>query len=327
MEKPDIKKGWDAFLRWKGWKAAAAFCGKGWSRMIRWSGWKRLFGLPPLCLAVLSVGCAVGLVWVFSAGLESSLLGYCLYPLSAYCLTALCVRLPGAARHGNKWMADHPRAAAVLRPSDRKFTRNLYRDQIINFAYGSYKIGAGIVYGSAWIGCDGIYNLAQALIQLFQILRRKQARTLELQWRAYRFCGVLILLMHLTLIGLVFQMVNWNRAVEQGEILVITTAFFAFYKIITSFVFIAKDRKHARPVDSSVRMLNLAQAFFAIFSLQASMFHTFGTGESWEHGMNILTGCAVCLSVVSIGIYMIRRGNREIKQLHKEKDNGTESIL
>ena len=311
MKKPDFKKGWDAFLGWKGWKAAACFCVKVWNRMVRWPGWKRLFGMPLLCLAGLSIGCAAGLVWIFTAGLENSPVAYCLYPLSAYCLTALCVRLPGAARGGKIWIA------AVFRSSERKFTRNLYRDQIINFAYGSYKIGAGIVYGSAWIGCDGIYNFAQALIQLFQILRRKQAGTLEQQWKSYRFCGVLILLMHLTLIGLVFQMVNWNRAVERGEILVITTALFAFYKIITSFIRIAKDRKHIRPVDSSIRMLNLAQAFFAIFSLQASMFHTFGTGESWEHGMNVLTGCAVCLLTVCTGIYMIRRGNREIKKLQE----------
>ena len=70
-------------------------------------------------------------------------------------------------------------------------------------------------------------------------------------------------------------------------------------------------------MDSSIRMLDLAQAFFAIFSLQASMFHTFGTGADWEHGMNLLTGCGVCLLIVSIGIYMIRRGSREIKKLRE----------
>ena len=37
--------------------------------------------------------------------------------------------------------------------------------------------------------------------------------------------------------------------------------------------------------------------------------------------MNILTGCAVCLLIVSIGIYMIRRGTREIKKL-QERSNG-----
>ena len=318
MKKPDFKKGWEAFLRWKGWKTTASFCVKVWNGLVHWSGWKILFGLPLLCLTVLSIGCAMGLVWVFTAGLENSPMGYCLYPLSAYCLTALCVRLPGAARDGKRWIADHPRVAAVFHNSDRKFTRKLYRGQIINFAYGSFKIASGVILGSAWIGCDGIYNMTQALIQLFQILRRKYAKTLEQQWKSYRFCGLLILFMHLTLIGLVFQMVNWNRAEEHGEIMVITTALFAFYKLISSFISIAKDRKHLHPVDSSTRMLNLAQAFFAIFSLQASMFHTFGTGEPWEHLMNILTGCGVCLLIVSIGIYMICRGNREIKKLQEK---------
>ena len=317
MKKLDFNKGWTSFIHWKGWEATASFWVRNWNRMLHWSGWKVLFGLPLPCLTALSIGCAMGLVWVFTSGLENSLAGYCLYPLSAYCLVAFCVRLPGAARNGKIWISNHPRVASVFQNTDRKFTRKLYREQIINFAYGSYKIGAGIVYGSAWIGCDGIYNFVQALIQLFQILRRKHAGTLEKQWKSYRFCGSLILLMHLTLTGIVFQMVNWNRAVEQGQIMVITTAFFAFYKIINSFISIAKDRKHVRPVDSSIRMLNLAQAFFAIFSLQASMFHTFGTGEPWEHRMNILTGCAVCLLVVSIGIYMIRRGNREIKKLRE----------
>ena len=84
---------------------------------------------------------------------------------------------------------------------------------------------------------------------------------------------------------------------------------------------LAKDRKHTRPVDSSVRMLELSQAFFAIFSLQASMLHTFGTAAPWEHWMNLAAGCVVCLLTVAMGIYMIRRANREIKKI-KEKDNG-----
>lgn len=99
--------------------------------------------------------------------------------------------------------------------------------------------------------------------------------------------------------------------------MVITTAAFAFYKITSSFMKIAKDRKHTHPIDSSIRMLHLAQAIFAIFSLQATMFHTFGTGESWEHLFNLMTGCTVCLLIVSMGIYMIRRANREIKTLQE----------
>ena len=131
--------------------------------------------------------------------------------------------------------------------------------------------------------------------------------------------------MHLTLVGIVFQMVNWNRVEESGEIMIIATAAFAFYKFISSFIDLAKDRKHTRPIDSSVRMLELSQAIFAIFSLQAGMLHTFGTGESWEHWLNLAVGCVVCLLTVAMGIYMIRRANREIKNL-QENEHG-KSIL
>lgn len=312
MKKLDFQKFWLAFLHWKGWNVSASACAKAWGVAIRWSGWRFLFALPFPLVLILSAGCAVGLVWVFLNGLESRVPAYILYALSAYCLTALCVKLPAALRDGKEWLSRHPKVSALLKDEELHFRLELYFEQFINFAYGIFKIASGVVIGSAWIGCDGIYNMAQALIQLFQILRRKNAGTLVQQWKSYRFCGVLILLMHLTLTGIVFQMINWNRAEEQGTILVIATAAFAFYKITKSFITIAKDRKHTHPVDSSIRMLDLAQAIFAIFSLQASMFHAFGTGESWEHLLNIITGCAVCLLIVSMGIYMIRRGSREI---------------
>ena len=325
MKKPDFKKGWEAFLRWKGWKMAASACKKAWHVTIHWAGWRILFGLPFSIVLLLSIVCAAGLIWVFVHNRMEWIPAYFLYALSAYSLAVLCVKLPGAVRAGRHWLSRHPKLTAFWKNKELRFQLELYREQIINFAYGSFKIASGVILGSAWIGCDGIYNMTQSLIQLFQILRRRYAKTLEQQWKSYRFCGVLILLMHLTLIGIVFQMINWNRAEEQGQIQVIATAVFAFYKITNSFLDIAKDRKHRHPVDSSIRMLNLAQAFFAIFSLQASMFHTFGTGEDWEHLMNILTGCGVCLLIVSIGIYMIRRGNREIKKL--QEGNYGESFL
>ena len=244
-----------------------------------------------------------------------------LYGLSGYSLADLCIKLPAAVRMGKAWLKEHPKVGGLLKNKDLHFKLELYVEQIINFAYGIFKIVSGVIVGSAWIGADGIYNFAQALIQLFQILRRKNPGTIVQQWKSYRLCGFLILLMHLTLTGIVFQMVNWNRAEESGEIMIIATAAFAFYKFISAFIDLAKDRKHTHPVDSSVRMLELSQAIFAIFSLQAGLLHTFGTGESWEHWMNLAMGCLVCLLTVSMGIYMVRRANREIKTL-QEKQNG-----
>ena len=317
MKKLDFRRIWSGFLHWKFWQIAAAACAKGWKAAFSWAGWQKLFFLPFPAALLLSVGCAAGLIWVFFKELETWWPAYFLYALSAYCLILLCVKLPAAVHRGKRWLERHPKEAALLRDEELHFKIGLYAEQFINFCYGIFKIASGVIIGSAWIGCDGIYNFTQSWIQLFQILRRKNAGDTKQQWKSYRFCGWLMLLLHLTLTGIVFQMINWNRAEEQGEIMVIATALFAFYKIICSFLGIVQDRKHLRPIDSSIRMLNLAQAIFAIFSLQASMFHTFGTGAPWEHMMNILTGCAVCLLIVSIGIYMIRRSSREIKKLQE----------
>lgn len=313
-------KYWKDLLHWKGWRAAAAFFARVGNTIVSWTIWQKLFALPFPLVLLMSALCATGLIWVFVNSLETWIPAYFLYILSAYCLTALCAKLPVTVRSAKEWVSRHPKLSVFLRSEELHFKLGLYFEQFINFAYGIFKIVSGVILGSAWIGCDGIYNMAQALIQLFQILRRRTAGTLIHQWKSYRLCGVLVLLMHLTLIGIVFQMLNWNRVDEQGQIMVITTAFFAFYKITTSFISIAKDRKHPHPVDSSIRMLNLAQAIFAIFSLQASMFHAFGTGERWEHLLNIITGSTVCLLIVSTGIYMIRRANREIKQLQESND-------
>ena len=292
-----------------------------WNRFLHWRGWKRIFPLPFSAALLLFLLCCAGLVWVFVHGLELWWPSCVLYALSAYLLSSLCVKFPGLIRKERSWMQRHPRVDALLKNQELRFRLELYFEQFLNFAYGVFKIVSGILIGSAWIGADGIYNFVQALIQLFQILRRKKPGTLQKQWKSYRLCGYWILLMHLTLIGIVFQMVNWNRVEESGEITIIATAAFAFYKFISAFIDLAKDRKHTRPIDSSVRMLELSQAIFAIFSLQAGLLHTFGTGDAWEHWINLAVGCLVCLLTVAMAIYMIRRANREIKHL-QEKHHG-----
>ena len=316
----DFRKYWNACIHWNGWKIFANSCKNVWKAIASWEGWNKSFFLPFSLSFLLFAACAAALLWVFLKHMEQQPFAYGLYALSAYLLVALCMRFPSGIKNAKGWMERHPKTGQILRNKETVFTIKLYAEQFINFAYGVFKIVAGVVIGSAWIGCDGIYNMAQALIQLFQILWRKKAGDQKQQWRSYRFCGVLILLMHFTLIGIVFQMVNWNRVDESGEIMIIATAVFAFYKFIGSFVELAKDRKHTQPVDSSVRMLELSQAFFAIFSLQASMLHTFGTAAPWENWINLAVGCLVCLLTVAMGIYMIRRANREIQKL-QEKEN------
>lgn len=304
-------RGWKAFAHWPGWSNFVHW--KFWRAFASWPGWKKIFFLPPLVTVLLMLLSGGGLWLVFANGLEMSPVAYVVYVLSAYTLTVLAVDLPGLVVKILQLVHAHPAVEKILKDKELRFKISLYFEQCLNFGYGILKTANGLVVGSAWIGADGIYNLTQGIMQLFQILRRRKNLPMEKQWKSYRFCGWMTLVLHLTTTGLIFQMIHWGRSEDYPGFMIFATAAFAFYKLISSFVDVAKDRKHSAPVDSAVRMLDLSQAFFSIFSLQVAMFHVFGEGFAYEKLMNTLTGGAVCLLTVGMGVYMIRRANREIK--------------
>lgn len=319
--------GWTAWLKWKGWSAIARWPGwtawlhwKGWKSIAGWSGWKRLFVLHPVLAILLTVVSVWGLCWVFLSGQENSWTAGPVYALSAYTLIVAAAGIPRWIRGIHGFIRSNPYASRYVNDEALRFTLSLYFEQIINACYGVFKTLSGIFYGSAWIGADGLYNLAQATIQLIQILRRKKNLTLMQQWKSYRLCGWLVLIMHLTITGLVFQMTRMGRSEEYPGYMILVTAMFAFYKLITAFIDVAKDRKNKAPIDSSVMLLDLAQALFSLFSLQVAMIHQFEGSEEFAALMNTLTGSAVCLLVVAMGIYMLRRSRREMRKLEERDD-------
>lgn len=319
--------GWTAWLKWKGWSAIARWSGwtewlkwSGWKRIGAWNGWKRLFLIHPALILLLTVMSGTGLAWVFFTGRGEHHTAMPVYVLSAYALTVLCAGIPGIIRGVKGFVESNALARRFVRDAELRFSVSLYFEQIINAFYGIFKTASGVILGSAWIGADGLYNLAQAFIQLVQILRRKKNLSIMQQWKSYRLCGYMILVMHLTITGLVFQMTRMGRSEEYPGFLILGTAAFTFYKLISAFVDVAKDRKNKAPIDSSVMLLDLAQAMFSIFSLQVAMIHQFEGSEHFAALMNNITGTAVCLLVMGMGVYMLCRSRREMKKLEEERD-------
>lgn len=324
-----IKNIWAAFVHWPLWRKFAAWSGwtiwlkwPVWRRIGAWSGWKKLLFPHPLLVGALTVLSAAGLFWAFFTGNENSIPAYLLYTVAFYALVILIARIVKMIPLVKQKTRENP-VFQKLKGSkqDGAFDFGFYLEQFINFVYGVFKIASGIWYGSAWIGADGIYNFSQGLIQLYQILRHKKDMTRKQQWRAYRQCGYMMIALHLTMTGMVFQMIHMGRHEDYSEIMIIATAAFTFYKLIVAFVDMAKDRKHENPVDSSVHFLNFSQAIYNLFVLQVGLLWVFGgSGFAPAKLMNSLTGGAVCLLVCSMGIYMLWRSNRDMKK--REEENG-----
>lgn len=322
--------GWTAWLQWSGWKKIAAWPGWRawwkwgvWKRIGSWKGWRQLlFPHTALVLLVTAVGGA-GLAWAFLTGHEETVAAYVLYGISAYALVVfpawLLKLLPWVRK---KTESDPLYQKLKSMEADGAFGIGMYVEQFLNFFYGGFKILSGIVIGSAWIGADGIYNFVQSLIQLYQILRHKQVKEVREQWKAYRRCGYMMILLHTTMTGMVFQMIHMGRHEDSSQIMIIATAAFTFFKLAKAVTEVVRDRKHKNPVDSAVYFLDFSQALYNLFVLQVGLLWVFGGGDfAHQKLMNSLTGGAVCLLVCGMGCYMLWRGKRDMRKL-EEAENG-----
>lgn len=305
--------GWSDFVHWHGWSDFIHW--KGWTALVQWPGWKKVLFPHPAIVVLLVIASVAGLCWVFLGGYEENPIAYAVYVVSFYGLVTVVAVLPQFIKKANAGLFMNPVANKILTDRELRFRTKLYSRQIIDFVYGMLKTLAGIFYASSWLLTDGLYNLVQGGIELLQILRRRKDQTMEQQWKSYRLCGWLTLVLHFFMTGPIFLMINRDRGNYYPDVVVIATAAFAFYKLINSFVGVAKDRKHKAPIDSSVRLINLTQAMFSLFSLQVSMFHTFGSDFSGQKLMNNLTGGAVCVLVVATGVYMIRRAGKALQNI------------
>ncbi len=297
---------WKSIRNWHGWKKFAS-----------WPGWNKPLLLHPLAVLFLAAVTAVGLTWIFSNGLEHTLPAYLFYGVSAYALIVLIAFLVRLV----PWVKGHYDRDPVAQKlsameADGAFGIGMYLEQFVNYVYGGFKLVFGIFTGSAWVGADGLYNFLQGSIQLYQILRHRKVTNQTARWKVYRQCGYLMILVNLTMTGMAFQMIWLGRHEDSTEIGIIATAAFTFYKLAMAFISVAKDRKHPNPVDSAVYFLDFGQALYNLFVLQVGLLWVYGEGDFAQYRMmNSLTGGAVCLLVMGMGLYMIWRAQRDMKKL------------
>ncbi len=280
-----------------------------WTKVSAWRIWRP----HPILIGLLSGLSVAGLSWVFLTGRDYTWYAYLIYPFSAYSLIVLCVGIPRIIAFFKRHTKEDPVFQTMQRlEGDGAFGLGMYLEQFINFCYGGFKLVSGAIIGSAWIGADGLYNFTQGVIQLYQILRHRNATDKQKQWRVYRNCGYLMIFVNLTMTGMMFQMIQMGRHEDNTEIGIIATAAFTFYKLINALVETAKDRKHKNPVDSAVYFLDLGQGLYNLFVLQVGLLWTFGGANyPYKNLLNNLTGTVVCILSLGIGIYMLWRSKRD----------------
>lgn len=271
-----------------------------------------------LLILLFTALCGTGLAWVFLTGHETRWIAYPLYVLSFYTLTVLCIWAVPRIVKGVKAREEKGKTV-TLADKKRRFRRSLIQGMVMNLVYALFQMIMGYFTRSAWTGSQGAYQLIMALIHVVLLYYdRKMEKEEDLQarwrtgWNGFQVCGIFLLILHLTMTGLVFQMVWKGETEHDNEILVIGVAAYTFYKLAMAIIRVVQYRKNASPLMGAARNIDLSEALMNLFTLQASLLSIFSTAgqEGFRFLMNTLFGGAVCLMAVGGAVGMITHGNK-----------------
>lgn len=278
---------------------------------------------------------AAGLGWVFLTGREMHWTAYPIYVLSAYALTVLCIWLVPIILRTVREKKEHPKA---LTPEEKenKFSRSLVSGMAMNLIYAAFHMVMGAVTRSAWTGSQGAYQLVIALIHLALMVYERRIRKAEglqekgrIGWKGFRACGIWLLILHLTMTGLVFQMIWYRETENYPGVMIFAVAAYTFYKLTVAILRVVQYRRNESPLWGAARNIDLSEAMMNLFTLQAALLHVFSTAqqESFRFLMNSLTGGAVCLLAVGGAVGMILHGSKRMNETIGENEHGEYGIL
>lgn len=282
-----------------------------------------------LVIALLSVGSAAGLVWAFATGREDHWLAYLVYVLSFYALAVWCIRvIPWMARRIRKKKQARDNLTAAEKR--KKFRQSLYSGMAVNLAFAAFNLVMGYFRESTWMGSNGLYHLVLTIIHLVLVTydaRLEDAdderKRLRLGWGGFRFCGVLLLILHLTMTGMVFQLIWRGETEEYPGLLIFAVAAYTFYKMTIAIIRVVRFRKNSTPILGASYNIDLSEAMVSMLSLQSGLLTAFGEGDAeFAFLMNSMTGGAVCSAAMLGAIGMVVHGNKKKKELLGEMENG-----
>ncbi len=291
-----------------------------------------LFRIFVYIFTVIIIGVTLFTLFIKDEGKWVQILSYLLYGLSAISLAYsvyLVVKNISDVKH-----------KTITFLKSKKFTRTILENFgfrtlvfsvgsfITSVAFASFNAYMGIQYLSIWYGALAMYYLMLAFtrggVLFYHGKKRISDKTVSenqekiRQAKTYRNSGTVLLILNVALSSAIAQMIFDQRYFEYAGWTIYGFSAYAFYKIIMSVINVFRAKKQNDLTVKAIRNINLTDATVSILALQTALLNTFST-EGVNVGLfNTLTGSVVSVFNVALGIFIIVKANKIIKNLYSE---------
>jgi len=291
-------------------------------------------------LTLLFGGGAIALAVIGAVNKGVEILSYVLYGCAAVALTytvyTIVIYAPGVKSRLTAWIKKTAFGRRLLEQYGFRTIVFAGCSLFVSLAYVAFHVVLAIVAHSFWYGSLALYYgllvVLRGGIVLYHRKKRKagvsegyeKERT---EIAKYRTCGILLTVIPLCLVVPILQIIFLDRAFVHQGWTVFAFAAYAFYKIIMAVYNVFKSRKQEDMTVRAVRCVGVADAMVSIFSLQTALLFAFAEGN--YRVANALTGSAVCLLTIALGVFMTVDGckrMRLLKAAYAQGENREEGI-
>ena len=238
--------------------------------------------------------------------------------LSFYGLVLVCLRIPDIIRWVQRFRRENKYYLLYSSDVQLRINLSLYFAVGFNAVYALFQLCLGLWHHSAWFYAMAGYYLLLGLMRLSLVRHTRHHAAGEdnrTEWRKYRFCGWLLMVMNLALAIFTLYFVFRIRVFLHHEITTIAMAAYTFTALTLAIVNTVRYRKYGSPAYSAVKAISLASATVSMLTLENALLTTFGEGESelFRQIMLGASGAAVILVVQGIALYMIVNASKKLR--------------
>ncbi len=280
---------------------------------------------PGAAVVIISVPAAAALlIYTFTVAGEDSPIAYVSYVFSAYALVIFCAGIVPAVRKFWKWFRGIALVRRYLEDVPFRMNVTLYLSLCINLLYSGMNAFSGFRYHSVWFATLAAYYMFLAVMRFLLVRYAHKngfGKNRTGEWRRYRLCGIILVMMNATLAGVVILVMHEDGGFHYAGSLIYAMALYVFYTTIMAVVNVVRYRRYYSPVMSAAKVINLAAALVSMLSLETAMLTQFNNGNTapWFRQVMIgSTGGAACVIVVGTGLYMIVHATRQLKEERKD---------
>ena len=279
---------------------------------------KKILYPHPEVLAALSLLSAGLLTYSFACLDSADAVSIVSYVLSFYALTVLCLRVPAIVSWIQRFRRENPYYRRYAGDIRLKMNVSLQGGFSMNAVYALFQLGLGVLHRSVWFYAMAAYYLLLAgmrLLLLHYTRRHAPGEQQEGEWRRYRLCGAMMLVMNFALAIILIYFVYRLRTFKHYEITTIAMAAYTFASLASAIWNFIRYKHCGSPVYSAAKAISLVAAAVSMLTLENAMLTAFGeeNSELFRQIMLGSSGAAVILFVQGIAIYMIVRAGRNLR--------------